>query len=97
MKNDKETIIVKRRGHREPFDERKLYASIYAAAESAMCDEGSCENLAGVVTEEVKDWLKGKKTVDSADIRKKVVAELKTRHSDLWFFYDLHLPNLQKL
>ena len=89
--------IVKRRGHRENFDERKLYASIYGATEAAFCDEASCERLAGDVTEKVKGWLKGKKSVDSSEIHERVRAELDTRNEEISFFYDRHLPNLRKL
>jgi transcriptional regulator NrdR family protein len=89
--------IVKRRGHRENFDERKLYASIYGAAEAAFCDEASCERLAGEVTEKVKGWLKSKKSVDSFEIHERVKAELAVQHEEVSFFYDRHLPNLRQL
>jgi len=93
----KETLIVKRRGHREPFDDRKLYGSIYAATQSALCDEPSCELLAGRITNEVKAWLKNRKTVDSKDIRAKVKAEIEKRDPEIAFFYDRHIPNLRRL
>ena len=89
--------IVKRRGHQEKFDERKLYASIYGAAEAAFCDEASCELLAGKITEEIKDWVKGKKSVDSTEIRGKVITALEKKNPEIAFFYDRHLPNLRKL
>jgi transcriptional regulator NrdR family protein len=97
MKKEEETVIIKRRGHRENFDERKLYASIYGATEAAFCDEASCERLAGQVTEKVKGWLKGKKSVDSAEIRGRVKTELAACNEEISFFYDRHLPNLRKL
>ena len=90
-------MIVKRKGHREPFDERKLYASIYGATTAAFCDEVSCERLAEEVTEKVRGWLKGKRSVDSSEIRERVKAELAARNEEILFFYDRHLPNLRKL
>ncbi|HIK00563.1 TPA: hypothetical protein H1016_03420, partial [archaeon] len=93
----KETIIVKRKGHREIFDERKVYGSVYAACASMHYPERHCEVTAAHVTRLIKKWAKPKRTISSVAIRKKVASELKKKDKELEFFYEYHLPNLKKL
>lgn len=90
-------IIVKRKGHKEIFDERKVYGSVYAACASAHCDEMQCEKIADGVTKRVKMFVKNKKEIQSTEIRKKIETELKNKDEELAFFYEQHLPNLKKL
>lgn len=90
-------VIIKRRGHKEHFDERKLYASIYAACASAHLTERECEKTADTITKKIKMFLKGKTQIDSRVIREKVSEELRKKDSELWFFYEEHLPNLKRL
>jgi len=91
------SIVVKRRGHRERFDERKIYGAVYAACASARYDERRCEKTAEEVTEKIKELVRGKKEIHSLEIRKKVESELKKIGEELAFFYQQHLPNLKKL
>ncbi|MBI2651889.1 hypothetical protein HYX00_00355 [Candidatus Woesearchaeota archaeon] len=91
------SIIVKRKGHKETFDERKVYGSVYAACASAHCDEVKCEKIAEEVTEKIKRFIKNKKETKSTEIRKKIESELKKKDKELAFFYEQHLPNLRKL
>ena len=90
-------IIVKRRGHKEKFDEKKVYGSVYAACASAHCDEENCEKVAGELTKKIKKIIKGKKIVKSIMIRRVIETELKKRDKELFFFYEQHLPNLRRL
>lgn len=89
--------IVKRKGHTEEFDEKKIYASVYAACASAHYDEMKCENTAEIITKKIKKFAIGKKKIESAKIRRKVESELKKKDKELAFFYEQHLPNLKKL
>lgn len=89
--------IVKRKGHTEEFDERKVYASVYAACASAHYDESSCEKTADSITKAIKKLVKSKKSVQSLEIRKKVNAELEKKDKELAFYYEQHLPNLKRL
>ncbi len=90
-------IIVKRRGHKENFDERKVYGSVYAACASAHYNEMQCEKIADGVTKRVKMFVKNKKEIQSTEIRRRIEAELKKRDEELAFFYEQHLPNLKRL
>lgn len=48
------TIIVKRRtGHSEPYDERKVYASIYASCLSVRAPVGAAELTAARVCQDL--------------------------------------------
>ncbi|MBI4017491.1 MAG: hypothetical protein HY366_00935 [Candidatus Aenigmarchaeota archaeon] len=91
------TLVVKRRGHREAFDERKLYASVYAACASAHYNEAGCERAAAQMTARVKSIVKGRKEINSKEIRSRVKEELGKIDENVEFFYDKHLPNLKKL
>ena len=90
-------IIVKRKGHKERFDEKKVYGSVYAACASAHYDEAKCEKTADEITKKIKKFIKNKKEIKSADIREKIESELKKKDKELAFFYEQHLPNLKRL
>ena len=89
--------IIKRKGHTEDFDERKVYASVYAACASAHYDEIQCEKTAEKVTNNIKKFVKNKKQTESLEIRKRIEYELKKQDEELAFFYEQHLPNLKRL
>ena len=89
--------IVKRKGHKEKFDEKKVYGSVYAACASAHYNELKCEKIAGEVTNKLKKFVKNRKSIDSNEVRKKIENELKKKHEELAFFYEQFLPNLKKL
>jgi len=82
--------IVKRKGHTEEFDERKVYASCYAACLNTQIEEEEAEKICEKVAKEIKTWARKKKTVDSSDIFKKVVSTLKKHHKDVAFMYETH-------
>jgi len=83
-------IIVKRRGHTEKFDQRKLYASIYSACMAAQMTEKACEEYAKLVTEKVKKDLKKKQSTDSKTIFKLAIKHLRKKSKDAAFLYETH-------
>ena len=87
-KPSRKQCVVKRKGHTEDFDEKKVYGSVYAACASAHYDEMQCEKTAGEATKEVKKLLKNKKEILSTEIRKKIKSELKKKDEELAFFYE---------
>ena len=84
------THIVKRRGHRERFDERKVYASVYAACLSSHTDHRKAKRIAAKVTDDVKKWVSKKKDVTSGQIAKQVVKLLGRHNKDAAFMYMTH-------
>ena len=89
--------VVKRKGHTEDFDERKVYASVYAACASAHYEEMECEKIAEKLTKKIKRFIKSKKQAESSEIRRRIENELKKQDEELAFFYEQHLPNLKRL
>ena len=83
--------LVKRRGHKEKFDERKVYASVYAACMSSHSKEKEAEKTAEVVCKEVKKWLRGKSIVNSRDIFRFVIKEIKKKNKNASFMYETHM------
>jgi len=90
----KETIptkhIVKRAGHRELFDARKLYASVYAACLSVRTPEGEAELVAAQVQQLVEEWLERKHEVTGHDIRIQATKHLKVYNPDAAYMYRAH-------
>lgn len=84
------TLVVKRRGHREHFDERKVYGSIYAACSNCELHEKECEKLAEQVVNELKKVLVGKKEINSTEIFGLVISVLAKYHEDAALMYELH-------
>ena len=84
------THIVKRRGHKEKFDVRKLYASIYAACFSAHVPKEEAEATSNLVTREINKWIDKKKEVSSDEIFRQVGEELGHLNKDAAFMYKTH-------
>ncbi len=78
----KDNHIVKRAGHTEPYDERKLYASVYAACLSVREEEQTAEMIADRVSKEIGSWLDNKHEVTSHDIRSHAAVHLAHYNDD---------------
>ncbi|MBI2970934.1 MAG: hypothetical protein HYY37_00780 [Candidatus Aenigmarchaeota archaeon] len=82
--------IVKRKGKIEKFDERKVYASCYAACLSCHMKKLECEKAAKDVARDVRRWMDKKPVVQSDDIFRLVAKLLKKRNKDAAFMYATH-------
>lgn len=84
------THIVKRAGHKEKFDERKLKLAVFASCMSAHASKEEAEATANLVAREVKAWMGKKKEVDSNEIFEKATEELGHLNKDASFMYKTH-------
>ena len=82
--------IVKRQGHKEKFDERKVYASCYAALLSAQLHHVEAEKVCNNISKDVKKWIKTKKAVTSDDIFKETTKIIRKYHKEAAFMYETH-------
>lgn len=83
--------IVKRgRGHSEPYDERKLYASVYASCLSVRAPVGEAELTAERVCCNLQTWLSKKQEVTSGDIRRKAAEHLTIYNPHAAYIYKQH-------
>ena len=82
--------IVKRAGHVEEFDERKIYASCYASCLNAHIPKEIAESICEKVSAAVKTWAKKKKKVTSHLIFKQVVMAIRKHNKDAAFMYETH-------
>ncbi len=92
MKNTKKCVI-KRKGHSEKYDERKVYASVYAAALNCEHKEELAEKLAKNVMKKVNIWFKKsskhKACISSNEIRDIIIKNIKD--GDVKLMYKHHL------
>ncbi|MEK6967379.1 MAG: ATP cone domain-containing protein [Nanoarchaeota archaeon] len=65
--------VIKRKGSEEEYEEKKIYASCYAAALDAHYSEKEAEKLALEVTDKINAWIKSKKQVTSSEIRHQMI------------------------
>ena len=82
--------IVKRRGHTELYDERKVYASCFFACRNAELNEKEAEEICNKISKDVTKWISKRKMVTSDDIFKFLVIELKKYNQDVSFLYETH-------
>lgn len=91
MDKKRTTYIVKRSpGHSEPYDERKLYASVYASCLSVRTPSGEAELTAAKVCEDVLPWLQTKPEITSLDIRTEAYEHFKIYNPDAAYMYVHH-------
>lgn len=83
-------VIVKRRGRKEKFDEKKVYASIYSACMDCDLSAKEAERISEAITHEVKKFIKGRKQVNSTEIFGFVVQSLAKEHEAVAFMYETH-------
>jgi transcriptional regulator NrdR family protein len=74
--------IVKRKGHTEPYDEKKVYASTFAACQSVREPVGGSELIAEKVMKEVNSWISKKHEVTANDIRRQAAKHLNVYNPD---------------
>ncbi len=90
MINNSPVIVKRRPGHSEDYDERKLYASIYASCLAVRTPVGSSEITADKVCQDIQKWLAEKPEITSADIRRKASEHLAVYHPDAAYMYKHH-------
>ena len=83
--------IVKRHGHSELYDARKLYASVYAACLTVRATDQEAELIAADVTEYVDSWFVAKHEVTSHDLLCKALFRVKELHPDAAYMYEHHI------
>lgn len=82
--------IVKRGGHTETYDERKLYASVYAICQSLRESDQTSEVIAEKVTQDINEWISKKHEVTSHDIRSHAAIHLEQYNADAGWLYRHH-------
>ncbi|OGE78818.1 MAG: hypothetical protein A2751_01320 [Candidatus Doudnabacteria bacterium RIFCSPHIGHO2_01_FULL_46_14] len=82
--------IVKRRGHKEPFDGKKVYAASYAACRNAHLSEMLAENIADTVQKRLESWVDAKNEISSDEIFREIITVLKELHPDAAFLFETH-------
>lgn len=86
--------IVKRKGHAEKYDQRKLYASIYAACQSVRVHGGESELVAERVCQDVEKWLDNKNEVTAEDIRIQATQHLAAYNEEAAWMYGHHRAHI---
>ena len=89
-KDKTELKIVKRKGHTELYDERKVYGSCFFACRNAHLSEKEAEEICGKVSVSAAKWLGKKKIVSSSEIFIFLIDELKKYNEDAAFLYETH-------
>jgi hypothetical protein len=83
-------IIKRLSGDVEPYDQRKLYDSIYAACLAVHTPLGEAEVTAAKICEHVLEWLKNKLEVTSLDVRHRTAKHLEVYNPDAAYTYLHH-------
>ncbi|MEW6035093.1 MAG: ATP cone domain-containing protein [Candidatus Micrarchaeota archaeon] len=83
-------VVVKRRGKKEAFDDKKVYGSVYSACMDCSLGEKDCERIAGRMLDEVRKFLKGRHEVNSTEIFGFIMQKLAKEHEAVAFMYETH-------
>jgi|SRR3989344_3042940 len=82
--------IIKRRGHTEIYDERKVYGSCYFACRNAHLSEREAEAICGKVCSSITKYISRKKSASSDEIFRMLIRELKKHNGDAAFLFETH-------
>ena len=86
-----EKHVIKRRGHVEKFDERKVYASAYASCLAAHVPEKKCEQVAESVCNTICTWVSEQKVVTAHMLYEQTVKALRKHNKHAAFMYETHM------
>ena len=90
-KKKNKSHMVKRQGHMEKFDERKLYASIFASCLAAQIPERESEKISDSVSKQVIKDISKKDSITAHYIYMQVMRNLKKKDENAAFMYDSHM------
>lgn len=83
--------IVKRSTQKcEGYDERKVYASIYAACYVVHMHQGTCEKIAHAVAKKITALVHKKKEIASKHLAQAIIKELRKHNKNAAFMYETH-------
>ena len=88
-KDRTELKIVKRQGHTEIYDERKVYGSCYFACRNAHLSEKESEAICSKVVPQITKRLR-KRFITSSEIFRLIIEELKKHNEDAAFLFETH-------
>jgi len=77
--------IVKRKGHSEAYDDRKVFSSVNAAALNCHYSSRESQKLADQIQKKIAAWIKNKPKIDSKQIREEIIKNLEDRHVALMY------------
>ena len=83
--------VVKRHGRAELYDEKKVYAAVYAAAINCHYDEHEAESLALKVMKSVNAWVGTRLSATSDEIREEVLHFIPDEQVALMYKHHLDL------
>lgn len=82
--------IVKRKGHSEYFDSKKIYASVYAACMTLRMHGSEAELIAEMVSHEIEEQMKDKNQITTHELHKMVAENIEKYHPDAAYMYESH-------
>lgn len=82
--------IVKRAGHNETYDSKKVYASVFAACLAVRSQANDAELIAGEVTKDVDRWVSDKQQISSHQIAQEAARSLRLYNADAAYLYEHH-------
>ena len=83
-------LIVKRKGHTEKYDERKVYASAYFACRNAHLSEKESEKISAKVATAVTAAMKKRRSASSDAVFAAIIGQLDKLNEDAAFLYETH-------
>lgn len=82
--------VIKRRGHKEEYDEKKLYASVYAASFNCHLKKEGAEKIAEKTVDIMNKWIEAKTEVDSSQLFEETARVLEGIDDEVSFMYKTH-------
>ena len=86
----KQIMIVKRKGHVEKYDEKKVYASCYFACKTVEMDNKKCESICDKIVEATTAWARKQDPLTSDMIFSFIGKELTKHDKDAAFMFSTH-------
>jgi transcriptional regulator NrdR family protein len=84
------SLVSKSSGKDEPFNAKKLHASLIATLSAAHVDSATAESIADTVSDKFIHWLGQKKHVTSKEIREHCAQFLRDHNHIAAYLYEKH-------
>ena len=82
--------IIKKKGHTEHFEIKKVELSIYKAGLNAALTKEEATRLTKKMVKSLKQWIKNKKNITSNQLSMTITKLLKKEDDNAAFMYETH-------
>ena len=82
--------VIKKKGIEQPFDERKIYASCYAACLNVPLRHDEAHKICNNVCRDIHGWMEGKPVITTDRLFLEMIKAIRKYSKEAAYMYETH-------